>query len=616
MEFSDIALAKLLQTTPELGSLILTFQDVTEELGEEKGVKVGVFVLRAGPEIYYVPVISKGDSVYPVDSVYSATKQKFFPLNKKSISRMLATGQLEQGKPRKIPDGVSINPSVYQLINPPRTGKYVYASTGRMIDLMAAMPSHLKKATFDALTNEKDIYDNLDKMFSLKAIFDALKGATLGAAAVTNESPVSAARGAGPRLSDDHVQAVLKNGFVPTPGTGPTRVAISVQDFNHNGLTRTVSEIDGDQDYEIAFSNGTTREAFVPRMHKLNRDGGNALALFTNGDYARGKQFVAVGRTLERKHVLTTLFENSPPVLLKELVNGDTFVIVTNSGEILGPFTAGRVSLNTYGVEVEVCTSSIKTICGYRNFAGEADLEPHAKHLYVPSNSAVIRLCKEVSFELEQSAIAAARRREYEQVRMLGSELNIGFDGVEYSANGRPVGDHGKMMEVLVLREGIDPGLAETFVKQANEAKFIKVYLSKQASSTDYNPSETPQYGILPNSPADVGPNGAFLPNIQQAAETGDSQVVEATIISELLQCPDMFEYIAEYLPDVEEAIDKMGRIMMLSRVHIDKLAQGSDAESVFALLAQLKATYRMLGDSYLTLENLVSSHANFEPQT
>jgi hypothetical protein len=281
----------------------------------------------------------------------------------------------------------------------------------------------------------------------------------------------------------------------------------------------------------------------------------------------------------------------------------------------LCPFTAGRVSLNTYGVEIQVDSATISNICGYRNFAGEADIEPHSRHLYITSNSPVIKLNKEVTSDLELSAIAASRRREYEQVRMLGSELNIGFDGVEYSANGRPVGDKGKMLEVLVIREGIAPDLAETFVKQASETKFLKVYLSKQAASTDYNPSETPQYGILPNSPAEVGPNGAFMPNVQQAVDTGDSQVVEATIISELLQCPDMFEYISEYLPDIEEAIDKLGRIMMLSRVHIDKLAQGSDAESVFALLAQLKATYRMLGDSYLTLENLVSSHAGFEPQ-
>ncbi len=59
MEFSDIALAKLLQTVPELGSLIINFQDVTEELEEDSGTKVGVFVLRSGGDIFYIPVVSK-----------------------------------------------------------------------------------------------------------------------------------------------------------------------------------------------------------------------------------------------------------------------------------------------------------------------------------------------------------------------------------------------------------------------------------------------------------------------------------------------------------------------------------------------------------------------------
>ena len=41
MEFSDIALAKLLQTVPELGSLILTFKDLTDEISDDTGIQVG-----------------------------------------------------------------------------------------------------------------------------------------------------------------------------------------------------------------------------------------------------------------------------------------------------------------------------------------------------------------------------------------------------------------------------------------------------------------------------------------------------------------------------------------------------------------------------------------------
>jgi hypothetical protein len=86
-----------------------------------------------------------------------------------------------------------------------------------------------------------------------------------------------------------------------------------------------------------------------------------------------------------------------------------------------------------------------------------------------------------------------------------------------------------------------------------------------------------------------------------------DGQVTESVIISELLQVPDMFEQINEYLPDIEEAIDKLGRILFMSRVHINKLSETSDSEGVFAFLAQLKAVYRMLGDNYIKLEEMVA---------
>ena len=59
MEFSDIALAKLLQTQPELGQLILTFQDVSDEITDDSGIQVGVFVLRSAADLFYVPVDPK-----------------------------------------------------------------------------------------------------------------------------------------------------------------------------------------------------------------------------------------------------------------------------------------------------------------------------------------------------------------------------------------------------------------------------------------------------------------------------------------------------------------------------------------------------------------------------
>ena len=83
--------------------------------------------------------------------------------------------------------------------------------------------------------------------------------------------------------------------------------------------------------------------------------------------------------------------------------------------------------------------------------------------------------------------------------------------------------------------------------------------------------------------------------------------MTEAMIISELLQTPDMFEMISEYLPVIEEAVDKLGRILFVSRVHLEKLALGNDVDTIFAFLSSLKIVYKLLGDNLLKLQELVA---------
>jgi hypothetical protein len=615
MEFSDIALAKLLQTVPELGSLIINFQDVSDELPEEATTQVGIFILRSGGDIFYVPVISKNDNVYPIDSIFFDSKQKFFPLTKKTVSLILNSSQLETGKPYKIPNTVVGNPSVYELINPPRTGKYVYASSSRLTDFISMLPDHVKKATIEHITQEKSVYDDLDKLFSIKAIFDALKPAPKGMAAKTNESPISIVTDANPDITAEGVSNILNDGYHVSGVQPSTRVALSFQEFNTDGKFREVTGLDGDTDFVFVMENGTTRDAFVPKMHKLCSTGGRSLAIFTNGDFAMKSSFVAVGDTLNRKAVLDSLFNYNPPVLLSECNYGDTIVLSLADGTFMGPFNVRQCARTEYGVDMKISDysgSRFERIQGFRNFNKMAEVG--SATIFVPSNVIVIKLYNNITSETEDHLNCAVKKREIAAMQHLGTELNLGFDGIEYAINGRPIGDEPKIMEVLVVKEQLDPNVAKKFVKEAALTKHVKIYMSKQAS-TDYTPAEIPQYGIMPDSNAEVAPNGAFMPAVQQSLQLGDSQVAESTIISELLQVPDMFEYIGEYLPDIEETIDKLGRILFVSRINLNQLAEGGDAESVFSFLATLKGVYRLMGDNFLKLEQITSLNRNTTSQ-
>jgi hypothetical protein len=195
-----------------------------------------------------------------------------------------------------------------------------------------------------------------------------------------------------------------------------------------------------------------------------------------------------------------------------------------------------------------------------------------------------------------------------EALGVLGSELNLGFDGVEYFADGRPLGSEAAAMHRLVVEERLDPAQARTFVKQAQVTKRVKIYMSK-AASTDYNPAEVPQTGVTSPDPAEnVGLNGSFMNQVQDAVKTRDSQTVEASIMSQLLQVPDMHEQISEYLPEIEAAVDRLGRTLFLCRLNISTLSESQGSEAIFALLAQLKSVYRTLGENLIVLKQVIQS--------
>lgn len=636
MDFSDIALAKLLQTVPELGNYILTFKDVSEELQDDTGIQVGVFVLKSGSEIFYIPVIAKNDNVYPIDSIFFESKKRFFPLTKKTVTMVTAPSQLDQGKATDIPKTVVGNPSVYELINPPRTGKYVYASSSRLVDFLSALPEHVKQATMEQFSQEKSVYDSLDKMYSLKAIFDVLKRKPGGLAAKTNEAPISVVTDANPNMDQDQISSILNDGYHISGEQPSNRVAVCVSNYATSGVFSNITNLDGDRDFDIMLSNGTSREAFIPKLYTLGskprgvsglyqeRNPSAALAIFTNGDYALRDSFVAVGESLDRNDVLNSMFEYRPPILLKDVNYSDKIAIVLGNGEFLGPIRVTSIALNSYGVELSGSNAMTNygtiNLLAYRNFVG--NVEVNGKEVYIPYNSIVIKLGNDITSELEVNINSASKKRHLNEIQMLGDEMNLRYDGVEFSVNGTPIGQEPKIMELLVVKEGIDPSVASNFVKQAKETKFTKIYMTKRAGagfSTDFSTGDIPTYGQLPDDSQEVSMNGAYkpssslVPSVQESLKAGDAQITEATIISELLQTPDMYECIGEYLPDIEEAIDKLGRTLFMARVHVNKLAESTDADNVYAFLASLKNVYRLLGDNYVALQELVSVNDTLE---
>ena len=85
MNFSQMALEKLNAASPGLSKYVIAFKDMSSELQDSDGVEVGVFIMRNGGSMFYVPVISRGGVTFPIDSIYLADRKAFFPLTKKTV---------------------------------------------------------------------------------------------------------------------------------------------------------------------------------------------------------------------------------------------------------------------------------------------------------------------------------------------------------------------------------------------------------------------------------------------------------------------------------------------------------------------------------------------------
>lgn len=629
MEFADIALAKFLQTAADLGPFIINFSEVTEGVEDSgSGVKVGVFVLRTGGGLAYVPVVSKGDTIFPMDSIFLESESSFRPLSPATITYVMNTASTTLGKSQKIPNTVDKNPSLQDLVNPPRTGKFVYASASRLPEFLAVVPQKVRTQLFEKIAAEQSLYSSLDKLFGLKSIFAVLNGANGGTGATNSV-------GTGPDLirtnfasvitspqeiqalgNDDLTKRFIQNGYVVQGGHETYRAVTSYFPYDKIGSYLHVAPLsDGGKTFGIAFKNGDTKDAFLPKYHILNPNPNKeALAsVFVDGSYARGGM-IAVGDPKLKENVLETLFHFSPPKLLKELSRGEHFLMFTVAGEALGPFEAQSVTRTAIGVEIKTFAGKVSRICGFNNFTKEVDCVGDT--IFVPHNIIVLTLGSDVTSELELSVNSALDKREIIASQFLGEEMNLRYDGVEFSNDRRVLGKFASAMKYLVEGEQIEPDAAENFLKQAQETSFLKLFLSKSAAaSTDFKPTEIAQNGAVAEQQPEVGLNGSFMPAMSAATSLGDAQAVESTIISQLLQVPELFEYIQEYLPEIEQTVDRLGRILFLTRTKIDQISEALDSDSVFSMISQIKTVYRQLGDTSLKLRSLANASIGFNKE-
>lgn len=633
MNFSESALQKLMTSFPELGKLVVSFRDMKGEMDQESTTDVGVFVIKVGSSVYYLPVVSQSGTVYPIDNIFDASSDKFFPLTRDFVDSIINSQNSTMGAAMKTPNNVVKNPSVRELVEPPKTGKYVYASSGRLPEFLATLPTKVKTSLLEKIAGEVQILKDLNKIYNLADIVEPLSKAA-------EEVPVVPATSSaeievvteGDDLSEDEIQRVLDQGYAIRGEQANPRIAILSDPHSYaEGFTHVGAIIPG-RGYELVLKNGTTKECIAPpRMARLGKDRSSGcrmppIALFSDGGYcildsyslksAPTGQPIMTTKEVDYKRVLSDLLEYKSSLPITEVESGKKYFFFDKS-TLLGVYYVNQVIVSDSFMSLDVrCESENGNSRIQINKVGQGAAFHDGDVLVVNKEAIAIPAgtCQ-LSDRLETNLQAACARKEFMHCQVLETAMNLGYDGDRYYVDDKPVGDKIDTIRILITKKNIVPSAAEEFVKKAESKGRARIFMAKQAMyGKGATPAQIPEYGEkLPPEPSGTGDRydraqGRAVSSLKTALQTQDKQVVDATLISELLQDPDLYDTIDSYLPDIAEAIDRVGRILLVTRLKSDDLGEKMNAKGLTELLTSLRNVYRILGDNYVKLERLSSN--------
>lgn len=95
--------------------------------------------------------------------------------------------------------------------------------------------------------------------------------------------------------------------------------------------------------------------------------------------------------------------------------------------------------------------------------------------------------------------------------------------------------------------------------------------------------------------------------NVLRAAETGNKDVFDVSVVKGLVKTFDISSVIDEYLPDLIKAVDRLGRLRFIAFWHLDKLEERFGQQELVDLENSMKNDFESLGDTVLFLQRKVT---------
>lgn len=614
MNFSQMALEKLNAASPGLSKYVIAFKDMSSELQDSDGVQVGVFIMRNGGSLFYVPVISRGGVTFPIDSIYLADRKAFFPLTKKTVEQIKTSQNTNVGMAARVPQGAIRNPDLKDLVVPPRTGKFMYASESRVSDVILMSNPEIRKDLADVIEKTAGLYD----LFDVPAMKEALLSNEQLTFDMSKEARVLFD---GDALPDEAIQNILQKGYHVEGEHSVTRVVVESNGASH---FTTLAAAEPGHAYTAEGIGGLEVPIAILPQSSLSLTQDSVLVAKEDGTFG----FIRPGAVIHQQ-------ERPYEAIVSNLVEGragDAFLMIEHDQDnqlmffdgtgyfvfdLRGPAGLeggtttlnGRVLMGAGGA----MDATVVITEGMHGLIHVQKRENGSLNIYLNASCKVFPgYTPSLGSHLEYSLSSAMVRHEHRTMAVLPEFHTMTYHNGEFAVDGRMVGGRGSAAKVLVESLKLQPTDSERLLKSAEENRKVEMHMSKEAADSS-TPTPFVEYGQkLPPQQQISGDRRdrqmGMDSRIATAARTKDKSVIEATIISELLNDPDMFGTVSEYLPDIGQAVDRLGRVLFLARVNSNKLSDTMDPEALTGMLTNLRSAYANLGESYIKLEQIAAN--------
>lgn len=125
-KFGQMAYQAFSAKFPDLIAEIVTFKILDSDI--DAGTAVGAFILEQEGSYVYVPAVISDNELKPFDMMYVKDRDIFVPLDNKWLDEVNKGTLSSLGEGSKLPSTVATDVDIRNIVVPPTTGRYSYAS--------------------------------------------------------------------------------------------------------------------------------------------------------------------------------------------------------------------------------------------------------------------------------------------------------------------------------------------------------------------------------------------------------------------------------------------------------------------------------------------------------